>query len=327
MKYVMEQGVTYLIKEPKPDNSLALFASLIKQGATGFCITRVHPKRIRKRFDLSDTPMLWITTSEVPDERCVHPSDLAKLNMAINDALKKHENLVLLLEGIEYLITYNGFDSILRFVQVINDHIMVTSARFIITLDPATLDTGSLHILERDLMPLEDLSKLELSFPDFPQAAPAGEDWRVPLKERMSKWKERGFATEALSKALQGEREEAAKAFELYEVAVARAEALERDMAAMDLAGFEKEAERIRSRLRDPTTLKEAEDDFLVLQINIERRKKEEQRRRAEDERLRAALESKMREWAAQGYNTAPLAKLSTAPYETLKEEFERFES
>ncbi|MGQ9582423.1 MAG: DUF835 domain-containing protein [Thermoplasmatota archaeon] len=326
MKYVMEQGVTYLIKEPKPDNSLSLFASLIKQGAKGFCITRVHPKRIRKRFELPDTPMLWITTSEVPDEKCVHPSDLAKLNMAINDALKKHENLVLLLEGIEYLITYNGFDSILRFVQFINDHIMVTSARFIITLDPATLDTGSLHILERDLVPLEDLSKLELSFPDFPQAA-AGEEWKKPLEERLSKWRERGFATEALAKALEGEREEAVKSFEQFEAAVARAEALERELAGMELGGFEREAERIRSRLRDPATLKEAEDDFLVLQINVEKKKKDEQRRRAEEERLRAALEAKMREWAELGFNTAPLAKLSTAPYETLKEEFERFEA
>ncbi|MEM4729540.1 MAG: DUF835 domain-containing protein [Thermoplasmata archaeon] len=328
MKFVLEQGVTYLVKEPKPDSSFSLFSSLVKGGARGFCITRVHPKRIRKKYELGDTQMLWITTSEIPDERCVHPSDLAKLNIAISEALKNPENLVILLEGIEYLITYNGFDSILRFVQRINDLVMVTGCRFIITLDPATLDTGSLHILERDLIPIEDPNKLELAA-GAPEAATEErvELWRRPLEEKLAGWRQKGFSTEALERALEAGREEALKAFEQFEASVARAEAIERELRAMDLTGLEAEADRVRAKLRNPATVKEAEDEFLVLQISLERRRKEEQRRRAEEQRLREAIEARIKEWGEQGYDVSPLKALSAAPYEELRAEFERFEA
>lgn len=327
MKYVMEQGVTYLIKEPKPDDSLKVFASLVKNGPRGFCITRVHPKRIRKRFELGDTPILWITTSEVPDEKCVHPSDLAKLNMAINEMLKSQENLVILLEGIEYLVTYNGFDSILRFVQVINDRIMVTNSRFMITLDPATLDTGSLHILERDLVPIENLGKLEVTFSEFPEAPLADAAWRAPFEERLRKWKEQGLVVDGLEAALAAGRDEATKAFEQYETSMARLSALGDELKAMDLSGFEKDAAALRLKMLNPLMLKEAEDEILALQVAIERRKKGETRRKLDEDKLREELRAKLRAWNSAGYNTSSLGAVLNEPLDAARKEFERFEA
>ena len=327
-RYVMEQGVTYLIKEPKPDESLKIFASLVKHGARGFCITRVHPKRIRKRFELDETPILWITTSEVADEKCVHPSDLAKLNMAINDMLKNHENLVILLEGIEYLVTYNGFDSILRFVQVINDRIMVTSSRFIITLDPATLDSSSLHIMERDLTPIEDLSKLEITFSEFPVTpGERAEGWRPPLEEKLRKWNEGGFNVQSLDGPLKGDREEAMKAFQDFETFTNRATAIQDELRSMDTAGFQKEADSIRGKALEPSKAKEAEDELLALQVTLERRKKDETIRKLDTGKQLEEYRAKLRDWNAQGYNTGQLGAVLDGPPEGVRSEFERFES
>jgi hypothetical protein len=322
-KYVMEQGVTYLIKEPKPDDSLKIFASLVKHGARGFCITRVHPKRIRKRFELGETPILWITTSEVSDEKCVHPSDLAKLNMAINDMLRNTENLVILLEGVEYLVTYNGFDSILRFVQVINDRIMVTNSRFIMTLDPATLDSSSLHILERDLTPIEDLSTLEVTFSEFPEAmAVTGDRWRPQLEERLKLLKERGLSVGALEKALQGGRDESQKAFEQFEAFAKRAAAIEDELRGMGLEGFKPEQEAIRAHVRDIATIKQAEDELVELQVSAERVRKDQSRRKGDEGRAREELRTKMAEWTSQGYITLPLSAVVEGPIDEARREF-----
>jgi hypothetical protein len=327
-RYVMEQGVTYLIKEPKPDDSLKIFASLVKHGARGFCITRVHPKRIRKRFDLGETPILWITTSEVADEKCVHPSDLAKLNMAINDMLRNAENLAILLEGVEYLVTYNGFDSILRFVQVINDRIMVTNSRFIMTLDPATLDSSSLHILERDLTPIEDLSKLEVTFSEFPEAvAVTGDRWRPQLEERLKQWKERGLSVGALEKALEAGRDEAQKAFQEFEAFARRAAAVDDELRGMGLEGFRAEQDSIRARLRDSATIKEAEDALVELQVSAEKQKKDQSRRKGDEGRQREELRARLADWTSQGYLTLPLSTIVEGPLEEARREFERFDT
>ncbi|MBM4248771.1 MAG: DUF835 domain-containing protein [Euryarchaeota archaeon] len=326
-KYVMEQGVTYLIKEPKPDDSLKIFASLVKHGSRGFCVTRVHPKRIRKRFELGDTPILWITTSEVADEKCVHPSDLAKLNMAINEMLRNFENLVILLEGIEYLVTYNGFDSILRFVQVINDRIMVTNSRFLITLDPATLDSSSLHILERDLTPVEDLSRLEVTFSEFPEAAAVtGDRWKPQLEERLRQWRERGLSTAGPEKALQGSREEAHKAFDQFESYAKRALAVDDELRGLDLEGFGEEAALVRKRLADPSTIKEAEDGLVALQVAAERRTKDRTRRKVDEGKAREELRSKLARWTSEGYVTSDLAQSVEGTLDEAHRDFERFE-
>jgi hypothetical protein len=323
-KYVMEQGVTYLIKEAKPDNSLKIFTALVRNGAKGFCITRVHPKRIRKRFELGDTPILWITTSEVPDEKCVHPSDLAKLNMAINETLKKQEDMVLLLEGIEYLVTYNGFDSILRFVQVINDRIMVSKSRFIITLDPATLDTGSLHILERDLEPIENLDKLEIVFSEFPGSAPevtsaGAEEWKAPLQERIRSWKEKGYEVAALESAMTGGKDDATKLFDQYQI--------QDELRTLAAAGFAKETEGIGPKLKDPLSLKDAEEELLMVQVAGERRKKEEVRRKGDEERRRDEYKNKLKEWTSIGFGTGRLATVLAGPLDAVKKDFEQFEA
>ncbi len=58
-----------------------------------------------------------------------------------------------------------------------------------ITLDPATLDTGSLHILERDLVPIENLGKLDVTFTELPEAPSTETAWREPFEERLKRFR------------------------------------------------------------------------------------------------------------------------------------------
>jgi hypothetical protein len=56
---------------------------------------------------------------------------------------------VILLEGIEYIITQNDFESVLRFVNHLHDFVLAHDCAVIIVIDPRVLSTRELALLER----------------------------------------------------------------------------------------------------------------------------------------------------------------------------------
>jgi hypothetical protein len=55
-----------------------------------------------------------------------------------------------LLEGIEYICTYNDFKKVLRFLDNLNETAWMTKARLILTVNPRAFNTKDLALLERD---------------------------------------------------------------------------------------------------------------------------------------------------------------------------------
>jgi archaellum biogenesis ATPase FlaH len=64
--------------------------------------------------------------------------------------LNQTKNGVVLIEGLEYLVSQNNFRSILNLIQLINDKIMISDSRLIITLDPRTLDEKEVHLIKKE---------------------------------------------------------------------------------------------------------------------------------------------------------------------------------
>ncbi|MFP4545621.1 MAG: isoleucine--tRNA ligase, partial [Methanomassiliicoccales archaeon] len=107
----LESGSTYLIKEERAHRSYELFERALKEGNRGFCVTRNYPLKIKSRFDLGETPMIWL--SSIGRENSLRPKDLEKLSFSL-DQFINNEGGVLLLDGLEYLITNNNFLTVLR---------------------------------------------------------------------------------------------------------------------------------------------------------------------------------------------------------------------
>ena len=78
------------------------------------------------------------------------PHNLAKLNFLIEEFIKKEEKAVVLLDGLEYLITHNNYDPILRFLQILNDKVAIGDSILIMPVNPGTLDNKHLKLLERE---------------------------------------------------------------------------------------------------------------------------------------------------------------------------------
>jgi hypothetical protein len=155
----LSSGSTYLIKDGGLDNTLALFGQILQKGAKGLCILRTHPSAIKKKYGL-DCAMVWLTKAEVsssPDREgkftgeFLSPTELPRLATLIKNFLTENRDGVIVLEGLEYLITQNDFKSVLRFLQLLKDQVTLAESIMLMPLDPSALDEKDFKLLEREV--------------------------------------------------------------------------------------------------------------------------------------------------------------------------------
>jgi PAS domain S-box-containing protein len=148
--YTLPPGVTYLIFESKADLVFEVFADLVTHGVGGLCISRSFPDKIRDEYGLKKTPIVWLTTNRLEQFHCISPSGIAELSSVIVAFLERTKNGVIMLEGLEYLISQNSYKTILNLFQLLNDKIMMSDSRLLISMDPLTLDEKETHLLQKE---------------------------------------------------------------------------------------------------------------------------------------------------------------------------------
>ncbi|MDD1765075.1 MAG: DUF835 domain-containing protein, partial [Methanomassiliicoccales archaeon] len=82
------------------------------------------------------------------------PKDLEKLSVSLEQfisAANTGEGSIVLLDGLEYLITNNNFLTVLRFVQSLRDQIAIKNAVLLMALNPSTLEPHELNLLEKEV--------------------------------------------------------------------------------------------------------------------------------------------------------------------------------
>ncbi|MBI0584130.1 MAG: isoleucine--tRNA ligase [Methanomassiliicoccus sp.] len=144
----LEPTLTYLIKEEKGDRSYRLFTEALSNGMKGFCVTRDYPLKIRSKYSLGDTPMIWL--SNIGKENSLRPKDLEKLSFSLEQFLSNQGGIILL-DGLEYLITNNNFLTVLRFIQSLRDQVAINKSILMLAVNPSTLDPHELNLLEKEV--------------------------------------------------------------------------------------------------------------------------------------------------------------------------------
>jgi predicted hydrocarbon binding protein len=152
-KFALETGTSYLMKEESPDVTYEVFQDYVTHGHQGLCITRDFPAKVRKKYGLEKTPIIWLSTSET--ENTVPPQNLSALFYHIENFLKKSDHGIILLSGLEYLITHNSYQSVLKFIQLLNEQIAIRDSILVVPISPLTMDEKDLKLFERELTPYE----------------------------------------------------------------------------------------------------------------------------------------------------------------------------
>ncbi len=152
----LNHKTVYYVEERKPVRSFREFARHVAKGAEGLCITRIHPSKIRESWNLKTTPIIWLSNIKDPKVKSLEPTALVNLLSLVSSFLKKAENGVVLLDGIEYLISLNTFQDVLKYIGFINDKVMMSESTLIVGLDPGALEKKEVRLLERDMIELKD---------------------------------------------------------------------------------------------------------------------------------------------------------------------------
>ncbi len=149
-KYNLQSGYSYIIKEEIPDQAYDIFMDASKNGTPCLCVTREYPEKVKDRWDLKGVPFLWLSMDqEKPYSR--DPANIALLYSDVKTFITENKGCMVLLSGLEYLISQNGFPKVLKLLQHINDKIAVTDSILIAPISPLTLPEADLKMLEKEL--------------------------------------------------------------------------------------------------------------------------------------------------------------------------------
>ena len=155
-KYDLRPGRSYIVQESPPHMSFDAFVNLVStspSGGTGktvgLAVTRQHPDLVREKYGLEDTPVYWLATRA--GDKVISPTNLGILtNMLVKFAEETADGIILL-DGIEYLVSNNDFNRVLRMVDQVNDNITQSGCRLVLPVDPRAFDQKELALLLRNM--------------------------------------------------------------------------------------------------------------------------------------------------------------------------------
>ena len=150
----LQPSSTYLVFEQEPSWSYTIFRGALEEGRPGFLVTRTYPKKVREQHGLQDVLILWL--SNVGKEDTVRPKDLEKLSLTLEEFITQQSG-VILIDGLEYLITNNNFLTVLRLVQSLRDRVAIHHATLVFSINPGTLDDHQRNLLSREVDSVIDL--------------------------------------------------------------------------------------------------------------------------------------------------------------------------
>jgi hypothetical protein len=147
----LRPGSSYLFADKGVPQAYEAFKRLVSEGRRGLVITRTHPTRVLQQYSL-DCPVMWIAKNikAASGVLSLEPTRLMKIHSTVSDFIKANPGAAVLLDGLEYLITENGFSPVMKAIQLTNEEVAMSGAFLLVPIDPRTFDTQQLGLLERE---------------------------------------------------------------------------------------------------------------------------------------------------------------------------------
>ena len=124
-------------------------------------ISRLPQRRLMERLDLTDFESYWLTDRD--GEGTIPPSYNAILEL-ITNRLSNHRGSIFV-EGLEWLSSLHGFDSLLAFIRTLSDSIYRTYWNLYISVNEGSFSSIELNQLTREapILSLETDNRIDLN--------------------------------------------------------------------------------------------------------------------------------------------------------------------
>ncbi len=153
--FVVKYGESYVINEENPEKCFIVFEQILNRGGRGLCITRTSPESIELFNRNQNIEYIWLTKmGMVKNERfqTFSPTDLSKITGKISDFVKENgkNKSIVLFEGVEFLITNNSFNDVMRMLSTVKDIVQSNKGVFLVSMNMNTLKEEEKNIIKRE---------------------------------------------------------------------------------------------------------------------------------------------------------------------------------
>jgi DNA-binding HxlR family transcriptional regulator len=131
----------------KSKDAVEYFKSLM-YGSQGLIITQSNPKVIKKKYDLEDVSMLWLSP-DMPSESCIHPKKLSDLKFHMELFYRENPDGVALFDGIEALLEQHSWKVVKNFLSDLSTNAIMKPSRLIISAEEGQIEDDTLSELKR----------------------------------------------------------------------------------------------------------------------------------------------------------------------------------
>lgn len=165
-------GNVYLIEERRPKATFELFEQAMASGHAGMVVTRECPKRLMTDKGLGTCKVVWMTN--LVGEGRINPTAIGILMSQVRNFIEGQRKTVVMIDGLEYLVTVNTYDRMLQFMHQLRDIVATNDSILMVPLDPRTVSERELALLERNMETI--IPRVEVDVQDEPILAnPTGE--------------------------------------------------------------------------------------------------------------------------------------------------------
>ncbi|MFH2110654.1 MAG: GAF domain-containing protein [Candidatus Bathyarchaeota archaeon] len=129
------------------------YSDLTHHGVPGLCITREEPEKMVEMYGLTPERVRLLSSRPLKGFQVLE--DLQTVSRAISEFLMEPGAGVVLLDGLEYLVSRFGFDAVYSFIQEKRFDFIADKSVLLVPLDPATLSERERALLGSELTTLK----------------------------------------------------------------------------------------------------------------------------------------------------------------------------
>ena len=147
----VSEGCSYLCTAH--ELAFRVYSDLSFHGVPGICLTRDNPEELETKYGIHPENVVMISSREVMGRR--HVSKLQEVNRVVSDFLENNVTPIVLLDGLEYLISRFEFDLVYTFIQELRFDFMEKRGILLIPVHPQTLSEREMALLTSETILLE----------------------------------------------------------------------------------------------------------------------------------------------------------------------------
>jgi hypothetical protein len=84
------------------------------------------------------------------------PDNLTGLGATLGKFLSQTNGGLILLDGVEYLMTRNGYEAVLKLIHFLNDKVMTSDCMVLCSIDPLTMEDRQYRILLTEMKEFDE---------------------------------------------------------------------------------------------------------------------------------------------------------------------------